>query len=64
MSKSRNERSKPRNPLVALVRFRRAGKHVPEPGGIRQAERRYYVRDLAGFDLAPFDDAPDDKSSE
>jgi hypothetical protein len=64
MSKSKIPRSKPRNPLVALVRFRRAGKHAPEPGGIRQEERRYYVRDLAGFDLAPYDEPPDDKSSE
>jgi hypothetical protein len=64
MSKSKIARSKPRNPLVALLRFRRAGKHAQEPGGIRQAERRYYIRDLAGFDLAPYEDASDDKPGE
>jgi len=64
MSKSKIARSKPRNPLVALLRFRRAGKHAPEPGGIKQAERRYYIRDLAGFDIAPYEDEPEDKSSE
>jgi hypothetical protein len=61
MSKSKIARSKPRNPFAVFARFRRAGKHAPEPGGIRQAERRYYIRDLAGFDLMPVGDEADDK---
>ena len=61
MSKSKVPRSKPRNPLVALLRFRKAGKHAPEAGGIRQAERRFHIRDLAGFDLPPWEDDADDK---
>ena len=61
MSKSKIARSKPRNPFAVFARFRRAGKHGPEPGGIRQAERRYYIRDLAGFDIVPVEEDPDDK---
>jgi len=64
MSKSKISRSKPRNPLVALARFRRAGKHAPESGGVRQAERRHYIRSLAGFEIVPYDDVPDDKPGE
>jgi len=64
MSKSKISRSKPRNPLVALARFRRAGKHAPEAGSVRQAERRHYIRALAGFELVPFDDEPDEKPGE
>jgi hypothetical protein len=64
MSKSKIARSKPRNPLVALIRFRRAGKHAPEPGSSRQALRRHFIRDLAGFDLAPYEEEPDDKPGE
>jgi hypothetical protein len=61
MSKSKIARSKPRNPLAVLARFRRAGKHATEPGGVRQAERRYTLRDLAGFEITPYEDAPEDK---
>ncbi len=43
--------SKPRNPLVAAARFRRAGKHAPEAGAERQAERRSLKNELSRLDL-------------
>jgi hypothetical protein len=38
--------AKPRNPLVAAARFRRAGKHGAQPGAARQAERQALLREL------------------
>jgi hypothetical protein len=32
--------AKPRNPLVVLAGKRKAGSHTPEPGAVRQAEKR------------------------
>jgi len=38
---------KPRNPLVAAARFRRAGAHEPRGGSLRQACARTLRRELA-----------------
>ena len=48
--------SKPRNPLVAVARFLRAGRHEREAGAVRQSERRFLIRELAGFELTPYDE--------
>jgi hypothetical protein len=32
--------AKPRNPLVVPAGKRKAGSHAPEPGAVRQAEKR------------------------
>jgi hypothetical protein len=50
MPKSPVARSKPRNPLVAAAKFRRAGQHRSEPGSLRQAEHRRLQREIAGLD--------------
>ena len=52
MSKSIVASSKPRNPLVAAAKFRRAGQHRPEPGSLRQAEHRLLKREIAGLDAS------------
>lgn len=44
--------SKPRNPLVAAARFRRAGKHGAQPGAARQAGRKALKRELSRLDLS------------
>jgi hypothetical protein len=63
MTQSKIARSRPRNPFVALARFRRAGAHAPaERRPDRKDERRFYIRDLAGFELLPCEDDADDKS--
>ncbi len=38
--------SKPRNPLVAAARFRRAGSHRPRGGALRQQVGRTLRREL------------------
>ena len=43
--------SKPRNPLVAAARFRRAGKHGANAGAQRQAARQATKREAASLDL-------------
>jgi hypothetical protein len=50
MTKSIVASSKPRNPLVAAARFRRAGSHRPEPGSQRQAGRRRLQREIAALE--------------
>jgi len=42
---------KPRNPLVAAARFRRAGKHAANAGARRQADRHATKRELSSLDL-------------
>lgn len=37
---------KPRNPLVAMAHFRRAGSHRPHVGATRQRSRRTLRREL------------------
>jgi len=44
---------KPRNPLVAAARFRRAGKHGHQAGATRRAGRAALKRELALIDPAP-----------
>jgi hypothetical protein len=44
--------SRPRNPLVAPARFRRAGKHGAPAGGARQADRRALKKEVSGLDLS------------
>jgi hypothetical protein len=43
---------KPRNPLVAAARFRRAGKHGPQGGPRRQAERLALKSELSRLELS------------
>ena len=50
MTKLILEPSKPRNPLVAAARFRRAGKHG-NAGDTRREGHRALRRDLCGLDL-------------
>jgi hypothetical protein len=42
---------KPRNPLVAAARFRRAGKHGAKAGADRRTGARALRRELACLDL-------------
>lgn len=42
--------SRPRNPLVAAARLRRAGRHGPQPGAARQAGRRALKQELSRLD--------------
>ena len=44
--------SKPRNPLVAAARFRRAGKHGPQAGTQRKAERQALKNELSRLELS------------
>ncbi len=44
--------SKPRNPLVAAARFRRAGKHARPTGAARQADRKSLKTEMSGLDLS------------
>jgi hypothetical protein len=43
---------KPRNPLVAAARLRRAGKHGPQAGAQRQAERKALKNELHRLELS------------
>ncbi len=43
--------SRPRNPLVAAARFRRAGQHGASEGGERREARRTLERELSTLDL-------------
>jgi hypothetical protein len=43
--------SRPRNPLVAAARFRRAGKHAPLAGAARQAGRKALKSEMSSLDL-------------
>ena len=42
---------KPRNPLVAAARFRRAGKHAADAGNARRAGRKALKNEIATLDL-------------
>lgn len=44
---------KPRNPLVAAAKFRRAGKHGANAGAQRQADRQATRREASSLDLSP-----------
>jgi len=46
MTTIRLQPTKPRNPLTALARLRRAGAHGPSGGSRRQAGQRALRRDL------------------
>ncbi len=43
--------SRPRNPLVAAARFRRAGRHGAGTGGKRRDAHRALERELSSLDL-------------
>ena len=43
--------SKPRNPLVAAARFRRAGKHAGGAGDARRAGRKALKNEISTLDL-------------
>lgn len=45
--------ARPRNPLVAVARFRRAGSHQPTSRGVRQSGRRQLARDLDALARSP-----------
>jgi hypothetical protein len=51
MSKLIVPASKPRNPLVAPARFRRAGRHGADQGAARREGRQALERELAKLDL-------------
>lgn len=44
---------KPRNPLVAPARFRRAGSHRPRAGAVRQQAGRTLQRELDAMQRSP-----------
>ena len=44
--------SKPRNPLVAVAHFRRAGRHGANAGAQRQADRQATKREASSLDLS------------
>lgn len=44
---------KPRNPLVAAMRFRRAGSHRPDQGSQRQQASRELKRELQRMKPSP-----------
>jgi hypothetical protein len=44
---------KPRNPLVAAARLRRAGSHAPSTGSMRQRGRRAMQRELDQLKQSP-----------
>jgi len=44
---------KPRNPLVAAARFRRAGAHRPDSGQARRAGRREMRQELERMKASP-----------
>lgn len=44
---------KPRNPLVAAMRFRRAGSHRPDAGSQRQEAMRTLRRELHAMKPSP-----------
>jgi hypothetical protein len=43
--------SRPRNPLVAAAHFRHAGKHGPQDGAARQADRQALKNEISRLDL-------------
>lgn len=43
--------SKPRNPLVAAARFRRAGKHAAGAASARQSGRKALKNEISALDL-------------
>ena len=51
MSKFIVKTAKPRNPLVAAARFRRAGQHGTGEGADRREGRQALKRELASLDL-------------